>query len=386
MSLQNELSMEKSLELSPEMDLLTKTCIKASLMAYKIDEHCNINYKEVEESQYCEVKKCFRNTEYIIGKVNGVVENTKSIIIAFKGTEGFQDVLTDLKFSLRRLKYDNDFSCDAKIHKGFGQSYNDVVYKIRDQVKNLKETEDLDNIIVTGHSLGGALAFLCSADMLHSGLYESHKIKCVTFGSPRVGNSHFAEEFISMIPDTHRFVQGHDIIPSIPLYQMDFQHCGNLYHVGSTHIYDLSGDQQSVSPTSSVSSSGTSEQAIQSRPFLKDEIISQSRKILSEEAKLKKSYKKANIIEKRKIKKEVASRIQSIRASKEDSVNCPEVINSISTYDCGIGGAIGDSINYFVNRMSEHYLETKYCCAIQQKKINTILTGDVCFFAREYAK
>ena len=70
--------------------------------------------------------------------------------------------------------------------------------------------------MVTGHSLGGALASLFS-------LYLKEKTKdsditLITFGQPRVGDSTYAHVHDSMIPPHRklRFVYRYDIMPHFP--------------------------------------------------------------------------------------------------------------------------------------------------------------------------
>ena len=70
----------------------------------------------------------------------------------------------------------------------------------------------IDTVVTTGHSLGGALAVLCAFDLSlkfkkdsdmgqlkipdgASFLKDDRKIKCITFGAPRVGNLTFRKKF-----------------------------------------------------------------------------------------------------------------------------------------------------------------------------------------------
>ena len=70
----------------------------------------------------------------------------------------------------------------------------------------------IDTVVTTGHSLGGALAVLCAFDLSlkfkkdsdmgqleipngGSFLKDDRKIKCVTFGAPKVGCFAFRKKF-----------------------------------------------------------------------------------------------------------------------------------------------------------------------------------------------
>lgn len=76
------------------------------------------------------------------------------------------------------------------MHKGFYKAYNESAEAFKHLVENLLQNYDESvSIIVTGHSLGGALAVLCSLDLKNS---FNRNIYVYTFGQPRVGNKKFA--------------------------------------------------------------------------------------------------------------------------------------------------------------------------------------------------
>jgi Lipase (class 3) len=66
--------------------------------------------------------------------------------------------------------------------------------QILDHVRSLLETYDGFSIMVSGHSLGGALATLCTFRMaLEDDITKP--ITCITFASPRTGNAAFCRAF-----------------------------------------------------------------------------------------------------------------------------------------------------------------------------------------------
>lgn len=68
-------------------------------------------------------------------------------------------------------------------------------------VQNLRKDKK-QKVIVTGHSLGGALATLAAYDLeLHASV-PAHKLECYTFGAPRVGNYPFAYDYDQRVPNT----------------------------------------------------------------------------------------------------------------------------------------------------------------------------------------
>ena len=63
---------------------------------------------------------------------------------------------------------------------------------------------------MAGHSLGGALATLAAYDIAHMLPKEGEQValKVYTFGSPRVGNHSFAQEFQACVPDCWHIING----------------------------------------------------------------------------------------------------------------------------------------------------------------------------------
>ena len=77
------------------------------------------------------------------------------------------------------------------VHSGFLAAYGLVVSNVRNTVNNLLAKYRGAKLIITGHSLGGAIAILAGADL---SMY--HTVSAIyTFGQPRVGNAAFSNWF-----------------------------------------------------------------------------------------------------------------------------------------------------------------------------------------------
>ena len=87
--------------------------------------------------------------------------------------------------------------------------------------KNLENQQ----VWVTGHSLGGALAVLLAATLMETGIKVSG---LYTFGAPRVGDEEFANRLNDELSDgAHwRVVNEEDLVPHLPP-EMFFCHAGN---------------------------------------------------------------------------------------------------------------------------------------------------------------
>lgn len=153
--------------------------------------------------------------------------NQNAFVIAFRGSEetGVQDWITDLKFIRQVYPYQESNNRKVKVHYGFIEAYKSVREEVLDAVKK----SNMDKIICTGHSLGGALASLCALDVQYN---TPKNVRCFTYGSPKVGNAAFAESYNRRVKNTYRIVTKGDIVPMFPPL--------GYHHVGTLHELDYS--------------------------------------------------------------------------------------------------------------------------------------------------
>lgn len=119
--------------------------------------------------------------------------------LVFRGTETKPlDIVTDL----RALQ--DAWQAGVKVHAGFKDAYEAV----RDKLHALIDARP-GPLVITGHSLGAALATLAASD------FKNRAPKLVTFGSPRVGDAAFASLFAGQ--QVTRYVDCADIVPRVPL-------------------------------------------------------------------------------------------------------------------------------------------------------------------------
>ncbi|PWA56610.1 alpha/Beta hydrolase fold protein [Artemisia annua] len=111
-------------------------------------------------------------------------------------------------------------------------------YKIRELLREkLKKNKNV-RFMVTGHSLGGALAVLFPAILaFHKEFELLERLDGVyTFGQPRVGDDNFCRFMEDLGVNRYfRFVYANDIVPIVPFDNSDFgfKHFGNCYHFNS---------------------------------------------------------------------------------------------------------------------------------------------------------
>jgi triacylglycerol lipase len=142
--------------------------------------------------------------------------SSKTGLFIFSGTATYTDWLEDLSyFQVYPSKINNMVSLGSTplVHRGFYNIYESV----RDQIFNIVVKHTFSQIIVSGHSLGGALATLCAID-----LYEPNKtgedifLFNETFAAPRVGNVAFANIVDGYLKYQYRVYNTEDLVTQMP--------------------------------------------------------------------------------------------------------------------------------------------------------------------------
>ncbi|XP_073390401.1 probable feruloyl esterase A isoform X2 [Physcomitrium patens] len=148
----------------------------------------------------------------------GVAENLDAIVIAFRGTQdtSIQNWAEDIYFRELDLHYPGVI--DAMVHSGFYAAYHNTTLRERvfDAIQAIRQARSDLGVIITGHSMGGAMATFCALDL--SANYGFKNVEVITFGQPRVGNYAFALYYNAYVPLTIRVTHAHDIVPHLPPY------------------------------------------------------------------------------------------------------------------------------------------------------------------------
>lgn len=159
------------------------------------------------------------DTQVLVEKMS-----TGHFAIVFPGTASARDWLTDLQ--VRKVQWgatlNSPLSTTPKVHRGFAHAYAAVRAGI------VQIVPPGANLVITGHSLGGALATLCAEDL--NDLYPIDSV--ITFGSPRVGNGAFARRYNDPLADlTARIVNAHDPVPHLPWIFGTYRHVATQHYL-----------------------------------------------------------------------------------------------------------------------------------------------------------
>ena len=182
-----------------------------------------------------------------------VDEAIKELIVAFRGTVSEVNWLSD--FDVIMIPWEEQ-GVGIKVHRGFLNDYLSLAQKLRADLKSALKQYKIDNrwrFVMTGHSLGGALALIATLDIFKSVFQGDAStslrrpaFRLVTYGQPRVGNGELIQKLASVLPRKEmylRAVNNADLIPhAIPT------HVG--YFHGGYELWAHPYDQLCEYPTS----------------------------------------------------------------------------------------------------------------------------------------
>lgn len=151
------------------------------------------------------------------------------IAVAFRGTDNLSNAVQDVRIAHEEF----DDMLDAfttftnttkvlqpRVHSGFLGVWNALRAPVVSKVAELRAQQPNARLMVTGHSLGGAIATLCAYTLYKEARRENytHPVPVVyTFGMPRVGNSVFRAEYNKRVPGTFRVVNESDAVSHLSI-------------------------------------------------------------------------------------------------------------------------------------------------------------------------
>ncbi|KAI0217440.1 hypothetical protein L0F63_001368 [Massospora cicadina] len=129
--------------------------------------------------------------------------------------------------------YSHVASSLASVHTGFKNIADAMAPEYVDLFRNLLANDTFKEykLVVTGHSLGGAVAQLAAIRIQNDLGLEWNKIRIVTYGQPRVGNLQFANWFNKQPVTMTRVVNEDDLVPHMPPIFTGYFHTHNEMYI-----------------------------------------------------------------------------------------------------------------------------------------------------------
>lgn len=157
-----------------------------------------------------------------------LVEHQDYFAISFRGTDEVKDWLDNIKLFSEKALF-------GEFHRGFWQATNDV-WELVEKYQSSNQSSDQSSkkvprkpLFLTGHSLGGAMATVAAARLIHQ---DKPFISCYTFGQPRTMTIETARIFnMEAKFRFFRFQNSNDIVTRIPARLMNYSHVGSYLYI-----------------------------------------------------------------------------------------------------------------------------------------------------------
>jgi pimeloyl-ACP methyl ester carboxylesterase len=176
------------------------------------------------------LRQCVGLIDREAGTAGFVVSNDDIVVVVFRGTQDQLDWKTNFRFQFIELQG------GARVHAGFFLAYMGIRDTLFANVKKLVKAKERP-VYVTGHSLGGALAMMATAELSN---HDERELRdciaaCYTFGAPKAGDRSF-DQFVKV--PLYRVTNGIDIVPFVPPW-FGYRQVGDTRYFGRPGIAPL---------------------------------------------------------------------------------------------------------------------------------------------------
>ncbi|MGK7886985.1 MAG: lipase family protein [Crocosphaera sp.] len=245
---------------------ISQLCYLSSVNA----RHMNIGYEEAVRltlkawgCSHEDIKKTiFIDSQEIRDEEGNYVADTQGLIIFHKNTAiiGFRgsekkvgDWATNFKIRSRELDYTDKpyepenplaviFSKKPRVHRGFLKAFKAILVNSKYHDSVMKQLGAAENVWLTGHSLGGAIAILAANYLLEQVEPKIHVSGVYTFGAPRVGNTHYRNLINKRLKYQYwRFMNENDPVPDLPFPELIYRYSreGCMLRLNKNNDYDI---------------------------------------------------------------------------------------------------------------------------------------------------
>ncbi|GJN78602.1 hypothetical protein PLIIFM63780_002111 [Purpureocillium lilacinum] len=153
----------------------------------------------------------------------------REIVLVFRGNNNIRNFITDILF----VWQDCDLVHECKVHSGFAKAWEEISDAATRAISVARCSHRKYKIVITGHSLGGAVATLAFAYLRRRGFAAD----LYTFGAPRVGNDHFSNWMTSRPGGQWRVTHRNDPIPPSASHLRRYRHISPEYLLTGSFIW-----------------------------------------------------------------------------------------------------------------------------------------------------
>lgn len=140
-------------------------------------------------------------------------KDQQTAVVSFRGTDANdpQDITDDIDGIF------TPWEKGGRVDQGFKGALDDVRNDLMTALSKINDTR----LLITGHSLGAAMATLLASLL--------GKVELYTIGSPLVGDDAFVATLANV--NNHRYVDCSDIVTHVPPHEFGYRHVGLPYYI-----------------------------------------------------------------------------------------------------------------------------------------------------------
>lgn len=151
-----------------------------------------------------------------------LIEHENYYCMSFRGTNEFMDWIDNIN----ALSVEELF---GGFHRGFWKSVDDVWQPLYSKLMSLNTAGKKRPLFITGHSLGGAMATIAAARLIH---LDQPFTSVYTFGQPRALTRNTSRIFNAECKSRYfRFHNNNDIVTRVPARIMNYSHIGTYLYI-----------------------------------------------------------------------------------------------------------------------------------------------------------
>ncbi|CRG84115.1 hypothetical protein PISL3812_01445 [Talaromyces islandicus] len=211
---------------------------------YSAAAYCSMNLNSTGAALACSVGNCplveAADTQILydfdescsFGDASGfvAVDNTNNLIVlSFRGSHDLSNWIANLDF----FPIDTPSVCEGcSMHVGFWETWQTVAANVTEQLQSALATYPGYTLVMTGHSLGAALAAIAATVFRNSGI----PVEMYNYGQPRLGNLALAQYITNQTATTnnnYRVTHTEDPVPKLPPRLFGFDHYSPEYWITS---------------------------------------------------------------------------------------------------------------------------------------------------------
>ena len=150
-------------------------------------------------------------------------------ILSFRGSESVRNFIADADFPTTPTP---DLCATCAIDTGFYTSWVEARGGILTHLASATAANPTFRLVITGHSLGGAIAAIAAAEVRKSGQIAD----LYTYGQPRIGGADVSDFITNQSPslgNNFRVTHYDDPVPRLPPLALGFRHLSPEYYISS---------------------------------------------------------------------------------------------------------------------------------------------------------